>query len=832
MNRNFNLNMLLLSLLFIGKLSQANDLAQIDSQLPTFLWASPANNSKVRSVQKTDIEQAARQHLARYAKHYQLTKTAQSTAKLEHIHAINDKGYIVRFGQQVNNIEVFNGRINLLLDRSLQLVAISGNLAPQVTTAHISFKWEESRAIASAFQDLHQETLPTKQLTLQKQRGVYQWYEQQSPLPISHKLSKPVRIKKLLFPLANGLEPAYYLELSTVTTAGDPEKADFAYIVSATDGRLLSRSNMALELTTPFTYRVWADETSLLPYDSAFGNDQLSPLPSVPLTLPATPVISNLLTLSCGPISTCDPWLPATATESIGNNVEAYADLKPPNGFSPGDIHATLSSPTAFDYGYAFSVPDNLKHAAQLQAAIVQAFYTTNFMHDWLYNHGFDEQAGNGQANNFQRGGIEGDPMHVEVNDFREKNNSNMVTPRDGASATMQLYPWTHEITTLLVNINGQQNSFSATSATFGPPRFKLAHKDIVLLNDGVDASSPGGIGSVNDGCQTPLVNATDLAGAIALIDRGDCKFAEKAKIAQDVGAIAVLIANNRPEAMITMNKSGNPTIDRAISIPILGIDQAVGDKIKQALTQSTITVTMSHKKEARFNSALDNTIVIHEWGHFLTNRLVTLNNNQGNSMGEGWSDFLALLTIVKEQDRNIPGNEQFQATYAIGQYISPSQPTLYPFGIRRYPYSTDFSKNPLTFKHISNSEGLPSGVPVASTADLTGSNNSELHNSGEVWASMLWEAYVALLNDTTRLTFNEAQNRMLDYLVASLKMTPVNPTFLEARDALLAVAKVRDAADYALFWQAFAKRGAGIGAIAPRRFSVNHTGVVEDFHY
>lgn len=94
----------------------------------------------------------------------------------------------------------------------------------------------------------------------------------------------------------------------------------------------------------------------------------------------------------------------------------------------------------------------------------------------------------------------------------------------------------------------------------------------------------------------------------------------------------------------------------------------------------------------------------------------------------------------------------------------------------------------------------------------------------------MLWEAYSQLLNDTNRYTFSQARERMLDYLVASLKFTPAKPTFLEARDALLAVARIRDADDYHAFWQAFAKRGAGVHAVAPKRNSITHAGVVEDF--
>jgi large repetitive protein len=150
-------------------------------------------------------------------------------------------------------------------------------------------------------------------------------------------------------------------------------------------------------------------------------------------------------------------------------------------------------------------------------------------------------------------------------------------------------------------------------------------------------------------------------------------------------------------------------------------------------------------------------------------------------------------------------------------------------FGIRRYPYSTDMTKDPLTYKHITNGVALPTTAPIAYPDD--GSRNAEVHNTGEVWTTMLWECYAALLRDTGRLTFDQARDRMRAYLVASLKLTPADPTLLEARDALLAVAFAADRDDHALFVRAFAKRGAGPRAVAsPDRFTSTNDGVVESF--
>jgi hypothetical protein len=71
---------------------------------------------------------------------------------------------------------------------------------------------------------------------------------------------------------------------------------------------------------------------------------------------------------------------------------------------------------------------------------------------------------------------------------------------------------------------------------------------------------------------------------------------------------------------------------------------------------------------------------------------------------------------------------------------------------------------------------------------------------------------------------------RRADALVAGYKITPINPTFVTARDALLATMKSQDNADYESCLHGFAKRGAGLGAVAPGPFSLTNNGVVESF--
>jgi hypothetical protein len=111
--------------------------------------------------------------------------------------------------------------------------------------------------------------------------------------------------------------------------------------------------------------------------------------------------------------------------------------------------------------------------------------------------------------------------------------------------------------------------TYLAAGAAFGPPpSVEGVSGEIVLGNDGAGASS-------TDGCE-PF---TLPAGAIALVDRGNCDFTVKAQNAQNAGASALVVASNAPGAPTTMGGT-NP----AIVIPAVMISQADGATVKAGL--------------------------------------------------------------------------------------------------------------------------------------------------------------------------------------------------------------------------------------------------------
>ncbi|MEO7098199.1 MAG: M36 family metallopeptidase [Luteolibacter sp.] len=221
----------------------------------------------------------------------------------------------------------------------------------------------------------------------------------------------------------------------------------------------------------------------------------------------------------------------------------------------------------------------------------------------------------------------------------------------------------------------------------------------------------------------------------------------------------------------------------------------------------------------------LDSEIVIHEYTHGLSNRLVGggvgISANQTQGMGEGWSDFYA-MSLLSESGDNVNGN------YAAGGYATRQFSSLtqnYYYGIRRYPYSTDLTKNPLTFKDIDPSQA--SSHPGIPRSPIIGNTANEVHNEGEVWCVILWDLRANLI---TQRGYAVGNQMALQLVTDAMKLCPTNPNFLQSRDAIIQADLVDNAgANSDSIWAAFAKRGLGAGATSPS--SSSSIGVVESYN-
>ena len=124
---------------------------------------------------------------------------------------------------------------------------------------------------------------------------------------------------------------------------------------------------------------------------------------------------------------------------------------------------------------------------------------------------------------------------------------------------------------------------YDYSGALFGPLPLPANFPDrpLVVVDDGIAPTSDGC--SANGASTGPTdtityVNAAAVAGNIAVIDRGTCSFEYKVKIAQDNGAVAVIVVNNAA-GTIDMGAASPPT--NAVTIPSIMVSQADGAELK-----------------------------------------------------------------------------------------------------------------------------------------------------------------------------------------------------------------------------------------------------------
>jgi hypothetical protein len=200
----------------------------------------------------------------------------------------------------------------------------------------------------------------------------------------------------------------------------------------------------------------------------------------------------------------------------------------------------------------------------------------------------------------------------------------------------------------------------------------------------------------------------------------------------------------------------------------------------------------------------LDNAVIIHEYGHGVTNRLVggpsnvsCLSNSQ--TPGEGWSDFFGLVFTANSGDNGT--DARGFANYLFG--LPPDGN-----GIRPQPYSMDPAKNNYTYASINGFTGT--------------------HNVGSVWGEVIWKMYWALVDqhgfdanlsnppDLSNPSAWAGNQRALLYVVDGLKYTACSPTFVDARDGIIASAIAHfGGEDLCPIWKAFADFGLGTDAVS-----------------
>ncbi len=427
---------------------------------------------------------------------------------------------------------------------------------------------------------------------------------------------------------------------------------------------------------------------------------------------------------------------------------------------------------------FDFALDTSRDPSTHLPASVAQLFYLVSWLHDVLWRYGFDAASGN-----FERvSPTTGDPVIADVQDGSDVDNARFLTPPDGFAPRMEMFLW-NDARLVVSSPPAIAGVFGAGGARFGLMLTPggLAGQVVAAL-DAADAAGP----STTDGCSA-FFNAAQVAGRIALVDRGTCLFVEKLANAQAAGAIGVIVVNNLGTGLITMSGS-----DPALAIPSLFLSQFDGSLVRAQLAAGVSASLAGYTRD----SALDVGIVIHEYAHGLTNRLTgggvdCLSATQSRGMGEGWSDFFALALTQQLGDTRAVAR-------GIGSYVV-GQPPTGP-GIRVYRYATSTAQNPRTFGHVALL--LP----------------TQVHAMGEVWAVALWDLWWSMVEpygfDPALAAGEAGSDRVLQLVIDALSLQACNPTFLDARNALLAADVLPSGSrNRCRIWNAMAKRGMGVSA-------------------
>jgi hypothetical protein len=746
---------------------------------------------------------AARDHIAALSALW--VRDAQPMALADNgVQQLRNGTTIIKLVQNVGGVPVHGGELHVLLGADGGLAAISGTLLPAAAAPR--FTSSATNALSHAL-DVHwgsaRPQVAITEIAASGDTGGWQ------PLQVASTSALQVdeaRARRTLAQVGDQLVPAYEVEVqgsAAPDPLADPSIPTFSahrYLVRDADGKNLDDEDLIAN--DAFVYRVYMETTgNRRPLDGALAS--FAPHPtgvpdgSAPGLIPQNLVVMEAFNKNL------DPWLPSDATTTSGNNAEAFADLDGNRAFTTGDIRPVVKSGRVLNYVYDHTL-EPLANTTQSQAAAVNTFFLVNWMHDWYYDSGFTEVTANAQLDNFSRGGVANDPLRVDAQagaNVGSRNNANMATPADGARPTMNMFLWTAGTSTGLTGPTGTPRTEPMAA---GPRNFDL----VAELAFATDGTAPN-----DDACETITSN---VAGKIAIMNfSGVCGSLQTVNSAKAAGAIGVVLVDpalDNPRAF-----AGSA----AANIPSIAMGKTDGAALEAALAAGPVTIEITSAVQGpERDGDLDNTVIAHEWGHYLHHRLENCGgagSSQCAGMSEGWGDFNSLMMMAREGDNR--DGVFAEGYYALADGVTPD---FAYFGIRRYPYSRDHTRNDLSFRHISNGVALPTNTP-GFPGD--GSNNSEVHNAGEIWATMMWEAF-NVIADAHGVEI--ARRRMADYIVAGFLISPRNPSFTEQRDAILIAASAMDSDDMLVMAGAFASRGIGSCAVSPDKTSTANAGVVE----
>ncbi len=207
-----------------------------------------------------------------------------------------------------------------------------------------------------------------------------------------------------------------------------------------------------------------------------------------------------------------------------------------------------------------------------------------------------------------------------------------------------------------------------------------------------------------------------------------------------------------------------------------------------------------------------DAVTVWHEYTHGLTGRLVThsdgtsaLSSIEAGALSEAWSDFYALDLLQREglaQDTAAPGEVDLGAYTDLAPHSATSTG-----GESTRSQAADCPVGAAAPACPGHGGAGPGGYTLGDFGLISG-HGPEVHYDGEIWLETLWDVRQAL--ETELGSEAEASDTVERLVTDGLRLTPPEPSLIDARNAMLAADTAAGSRFHPLLWRVFAARGLG----------------------
>lgn len=306
-------------------------------------------------------------------------------------------------------VPVFDGDVAAHLDREGRLLRLQRGDVPE-PPARLAPALSARQAVESALQALAPDQTAPLQI-LEQDAGPRRQSTFQHPA-----VKTPIAASLVWFPLGAEARAAWriYVDLGS--------NRAYQLVIDADDGVILFSINLVREIDPIGLVHA----APAIPHPAA-GSATVQPLSGWPAQA------GGACPAAIYPAGVSGCW--TDGTDSSGNNIDACVDL---NGDEVCDSRALgVGGSFVFSFADSFSLAND--PAPDRNFALVNAFYWTNALHDWLYGLGFNEAAGNFQSDNFSRGGQGSDAVRVDIHDGFSNNQASFLTPPDGIAPRMNL---------------------------------------------------------------------------------------------------------------------------------------------------------------------------------------------------------------------------------------------------------------------------------------------------------------------------------------------------------------------------------------------------------